>query len=61
MALKFKMDVKTFLLLKTVKVYFFVKFALFPIFLKKTFFLNIQIGRKIQYDRFFAKKFISFW
>jgi hypothetical protein len=54
MAPKFKMDVKTFLLVKTCKFSFFFNFLLdclnfvLSVFLRKLIFLEIQNGRKIQ-------------
>jgi hypothetical protein len=61
LALKFKMDVKTFLSFKTCVFKYFFKFLqdclnleLF-IFFKIIFFLKIQNGRKNQNDRFFAQ------
>jgi hypothetical protein len=68
MAPKFKMDAKTILSFKTCKFNYFLKFLLDYLnladstsFSKKLFFLKIQNGRKIQYGRFFAQKFMIFW
>jgi hypothetical protein len=66
MAPEITMDVKTFLSFKTCKFNYFLKFlqnclnlAYFSSSTKQFFFLTIQNGRKIQYGRFFAQKFMN--
>jgi hypothetical protein len=65
MAAEFKMDAKTLLSFKTcIFNYFFqncLNLANCSSYTKKIFFLKIQNGRKIQYGRFFAQKFMIFW